>query len=601
MTRFQQSGSLVRILAPAGSSLREGRSALVLTVGLTASAMALFVAVQALRGHEPMLAPLGAASTMVPWTDHASPPSVTQANAIHAMLEVLRAIAWTALALAMVTVLIRFQVLAVRRGGDLGIRRAVGASRADILGSLVMESAVTALLAAVAGRIALALILAVAGTFWPGAPIHFHPTFTTGAVIVIGVLLAGALSPLRFLRDRHMHGQADGTVPLGLPTFQLAVSLALVMGSALLLGNARDRGVTGPRENGVIVQLDTGVTGNADRAAAYARLVERVRLAGPSADVSLTAPGGLVGLGTVDNVTTNCGQCMSGGVFVPYHHTEAVHLFVSPDWFAVRRARIIAGRAITPADAWGGKRVAVVNRHLAERHFESGNAVGREMWLGADLRREPFEVVGIVDDAPSDALGGALQPRQAVYLSVLQLPPREADLLVRADAPMDRAALLATIEDTLGTGRVHGVLEENDYRAAESAPVRWFGGWLAAAALVVLLTSAAGTFSTVRWWVESLSGELSLRRAVGASRVRIAGFVLSRATGIGAGGVALGLFLFFSVVRGSLTALVPGLPIWNRGVFGVAVVVFGAVALMAAVLPTWNLLRGPPIRNEMTD
>lgn len=601
MVALARSGVLVRSLSPARTALREGRLGVASTVLLAASAIALLAATQALRATQPAMAPLGVASSLVSWTADASPPAATQAAAIRLLLETLLAIAWTTMALAMVTVLIRFQVKSIRRGSEVGIRRAVGASRADILLALLLEGSVTATLAVAAGTAAGALLLALARAFWPGASLSRMPLVAMAAVIALGVILLGALSPLRFLRARHMRDQEEGEVPLGLPTFQLAISLAIVMGSALLLGKARhvDAAAMGGRDaTGVIVQLDSGLTEHADRSAAYGRLLERVRRAGPAAEVSLTAPGGLVGLGTVDNVTTHCGQCVSGGIFIPYHHTEAVHLFVSPDSFMARGARVVAGRALTSDDTWGRKRVAVVNRHLALRHFEGGNAVGRNMWLGADLRREPYEVIGIVDDAPSSVLGGALQPRKAVYLSVLQLPPREGELLIRSSLPVDTAAVAAAIHDTIGAGHMRGITTERDYGAAQAAPLSWFGGWFGVAGLVVLLTGVAGTFSTVRWWVDSLAAELSLRRAVGASRFRIAGFVLSRAMGIGIGGVALGLFLFFVIVRGSLTALVPGLPIWNQTVFSVSAALFGGIALVAAALPTLALLRRPPMQTD---
>jgi hypothetical protein len=348
----------------------------------------------------------------------------------------------------------------------------------------------------------------------------------------------------------------------------------------------------------IVVQFDSGLTGHSDRAAVYARLLDRMRGAGVGS-ASLTAPGGLVGLGTVDNVTTHCGQCVSGGIYVPYHHTQAVHHFVSPDSFAARGARVVAGRLLNEGDGWGEKRVAVVNRHLALRHFESGNAVGREMWLGSDLRREPYLVVGIVEDAGSEVLGGALQPRQAVYLSLLQLPPREADLLIRSTA-VDSAAILATIRDTIGTAAIRSVATEREYVAAQRGPILWFGGWFALAGIVVLSTGTAGTFNTVRLWVDSLAAELSLRRAVGANRVHIATFVLSRALGIGVGGIALGVFLFFVVLREALTRIVRDLPVWNQDVFVAAMALFGGISLLAAALPTWALLRRPP-KDGMTE
>ena len=588
---------LVRYFSPAATALREGRLAVAVTVLLGGATLALFATLQSLRHPEPVLAPIGAASTLVRWTETASPPSLTQAAAVHSLAELLMAIAWTAMVLAVLTIVLRYQVQAARRGGEIGVRRAVGASRLDILAGLLAESSVTSVLTVSLGAAAAATMLAVAHALAPEMSFGVRPMLLTGTTLVVATLLVAGLSPLRFFRARYMRDQVQGVVPLGFPAFQLAISLTLVMGSALLLGKARERSTaeTGAGLNGIVVQFDSGLTEHSDRAAVYARLLERLRRTGTREEVSLTAPGGLLGLGTVDNVTTHCGQCVSGGIFVPFHHTQAVHLFVSPDSFAARGARLVAGRALTEADTWGGKRVAVVNRHLALRHFESGDAVGRNMWLGSDLRREPYEVVGIVEDTGSDVLGGALQPRKAVYLSVLQLPPREADLLVRASQPVDSAAVLATIRDTIGAGVIRSVTAETDYVAAQQKPLSWFGGWFALAGLVVLITGMGGTFSTVRLWVDSLAAELSLRRAVGANRARIAGFVLIRALGISLGGTALGVFAFFVVLRGALNAVVRDLPVWNSAVLVVSAMMFGGIALLAAAIPTLSLLRRPPI------
>lgn len=47
---------------------------------------------------------------------------------------------------------------------------------------------------------------------------------------------------------------------------------------------------------------------------------------------------------------------------------------------------------------------------------------------------------------------------------------------------------------------------------------------------------------SMRLWVTSLLGELGLRRALGARRRQIVGFMLFRAAGVGVGGVAIGLW-----------------------------------------------------------
>lgn len=587
----------IRSLVPAATALRESRARLAGVVVLMAVTFALLAMVQALRSTPPAIDPLGEASSLVRWTKDASPPSLTQASAIGSLLDVLMSIAWVALILAMVTTLIRYRIEAARRGSEIGIRRAVGASRKDIITALLAEGSVTAALALAAGASLAVLLLELAAGYWPGTGTT-SPRLATGLFLVPAIILVASLSPLRFLRARHMRYYEAGVVPLALPRLQLAASLAIVMGSALLLGAARrlPPGASTQSRDGLVVRIDSGLSENGDRAAAYGALLERLKILDPHAELSLTAPGGLVGLGTTDNVTTDCGQCSKGGIFVPFQHTQAVHFFVSPDSFVAGGARIIAGRGLTAADRLGSTRVAVVNRHLALKYFERGEAVGRKVWLGADLRREPYQVVGIVDDAPAGVLGGALQPRHAVYLSVLQLPPGGVELLIRARAPVNQAGVEAAIRDTIVSARVTSVIEESRYEALQSRPTLWFGAWFALAGVIVLLTGTVGTFNTVRLWVDSMASELALRRAVGASRVRIAGFVLVRALGIAAGGVSLGLFLYFLIVRGALTAVVRDLPVWNGGLFVALAGLLALIAVVAAGIPTAGILRKAPSR-----
>ena len=478
-----------------------------------------------------------------------------------------------------------------------GFGGAVGASRVDILAGLLAESGVTAALAVALGAAAAASLLAVARTLATGVAFGVRPLLLSGATIVFTTLLVAGLSPLRFLRARYMRDQEQGVVPLGFPAFQLAISLMLVMGSALLIGKARDQATaeTGARPNGIVVQFDSGLTEHSDRSAVYARLLERLRRTGTRDEVSLTAPGGLLGLGTIDNVTTHCGQCVSGGIFVPYHHTQAVHLFVSPDSFAARGAKLVAGRALTDADTWGGKRVAVVNRHLALRHFESGDAVGREMWLGSDLRREPYEVVGIVEDSGSDVLGGALQPRKAVYLSVLQLPPREADLLIRASEPVDSAAILAT-HSRHDRCRCHPLRHRGDRLRRRAAGATLLVRWMVRAGG----TGGADHGSRRDFQHRPPLGRLPRNRVVAAA----GGWCQSNphcrlrpdpCPGDRGRRYRAGAFAFFVVLRGALNAVVRDLPVWNSAVLVVSAMLFGGIALLAAAIPTVSLLRRPPI------
>jgi hypothetical protein len=61
-----------------------------------------------------------------------------------------------------------------------------------------------------------------------------------------------------------------------------------------------------------------------------------------------------------------------------------------------------------------------VEPRLAARHFQRGEAIGRQLMVGLK-RSEWYTVVGIVDD-PRRQVSEPLQPEYTVYLSVLQHP-----------------------------------------------------------------------------------------------------------------------------------------------------------------------------------
>ena len=123
--------------------------------------------------------------------------------------------------------------------------------------------------------------------------------------------------------------------------------------------------------------------------------------------------------------------------------------------------------------------------------------------------------------------------------------------------------------------------------AAETAPLRWFGSMFAMEGWVLLTSATLGTFIVMRLWVSSRLYELGLRRAVGAHRRAVFGFVLARAAGVAVGGVAIGLWLGL-VVWGSLSTIVAGLPPWDLGAaLRVAPLLMGA-ALAGASIPAWQ-------------
>jgi hypothetical protein len=527
----------------------------------------------------------------IEWTTLAvEPPALQRAALVRlgGLLVDLGALVLVVAALAIAGV--SFLRSAARRT-ELMVRRAVGASRADLRAAALLEG-----VALVALALGLGVPVGVRGArlalaSWPGAatiggigPVVAAAT-GVAAVIVGGALVAGSAPG----RRRGAGRRSAATRGFVVPTVQLGVSLAILV-AATQLGRAADatsRPI--PQGGGQVIEIRGVGPDAADRARAYTALLDR--LGGRGLDViSLASPGTLVGLGTEDLVLTDCGHCVQGGLPIPIRPVFATLHAASPDTFRALHVSVLAGRGLGRGDSWLAPRVAVVNAALARAHFERGQAVGRKIYVG---RNGWYAVVGVVQDADRLWLGASLLPPYQVYLSALQQPPDVAELLVRTTRNT-RADVRLLSRAALGPGAsVEALGTEQGRVAAETAPLRWFARFLKVEGIGVLLIAVLGTFVVTRLWVEAAVPEIVTRRAVGATRQGMLGFVLARTLGVGISGGLFGLWLGI-IVSGLLSEVIPGLPPRRLDVLAAPALALLVAAIAGALLPASAAARAAP-------
>lgn len=591
---------ILPILAPVADGLRRTwKSALVVTI-VGAVAIAMVMAVRALltggTAHLalPSIAPLG---DVIQWTGVAAPPDVARSTALTTMLQLLQATAWAALGVAFISILSRYLVQSIERGPEIAIRRAVGASRMQVLLAQLLEGGILAWLMWLFAIGAAVVVLAWHRSSWPGTTMSSSLALQLPALLALLLVVLAVLAPLSYSSARFLVHPPEGRAGLRIPTFQLALSLAVLITGAMLLRQGRSLkagqvALTAARN--VVVHLDSGIADPALRAERYQALLTRVQNAPGVDSATLTGEGDLLGLGTEEFTMADCGICPRAGIALPLLTFQATYRAVSAGALAAHD-RLEQGRFFTDADRWDTARVVVVNHHLAQRYYRDGKPLGRDIYLGANSQRHPYTVVGVVADAPSPAIGGRLQPREVVYLPVSQHPPKEAELVVRAgNRSFDGPAARRLVHDTLGDGaRVTSISSAASIVGQEAAAIRWFGRRFGFIGALIFLVAMVGTFDTMRMWLRGLSHELAIRRAVGATRRRIAWWVLARAAGAGIAGTALGIFLYLSVMMPAVTELMNGVPVWDgRVALGSAALLVAAMMAGAAV-PLVRMLGEP--------
>ncbi len=540
--------AITRIVVPLTDAIREHwRTAAWLALA-AAAAIATVSPVLALnRAGAFVLQPdlVRSADLLLPLTASAQSPAALQAGAIAQLLALLVIIASAASAVAVVTALTIQWTRSGIRDVDTAVRRAVGASRRDLALSFLGEGIVIAVSAVPLGLLIGYVALRTALRAWPGTLGAWSYSPAAIALVTAVVLLLGSLLPLRFARGKRLVNLPANPLSLFPPVIQMGTSLAILLAAALVSKQATLLiGSGDPAADGTVYQLSAGHDDPAARSAQYLDMLRDLAGTEGVEVVSLTSPGALVGLGTVDWVETDCGQCFTGGMFVRFQDERAAHHVVSPDTFAVFGIPLVAGRAFTLGDSYSSARVAIVNRQMAARHFENGDAVGRTIFMGT--ARLPYTVVGVVDDGKAPGRRGGVLPRFAVYLSTLQHPIAAADLVVRGNA----AGAARTLAGRPHIRHTAGVAQSVILRDF-TLPMSWFARWFRVEAIAALLLGALGTMVSVTLWTAALVPELAIHRALGATRRRISVRVLSRTVLI----IAAGIFVAVTAVGPSLRAV----------------------------------------------
>jgi len=568
-------------------------------VGLGGAALGVLFMAQSFSGHGAgstfALSPVPPVGDVLRWTADRREAGALQAEALDDLLKLLLGAGWVVLASALVTIISRAAGQSALRRGDMAVRRAVGASKGVLRLSLVIEVGLTSLLILFAG-LGIGFVATRAGVaMWPGSgSASFAPRVVfllMALALVMGIVLVLGAN----LRENIAH-QEEGQVPLALPAGQLGFGFAILVGGSLVLGRATEitRVAGGPSgAPGSVIELEVADSAAKDRSEHYRRLLDSLSTDESIETASLTNAGAAAGLGVVDLVTTDCGQCPDGTIILKFHSFDGLHEFISPDTFEAQGISVVQGRGFTLDDDWDAPRVAVVSRHLASRHFEGGDAVGRDIFVASGWPARPYKVIGIVDDHASYALGGAGKPLSTVYLSVLQHPPANTELVVRPhrgrSVPRNLEVRLAAV---LGPhSRMGPAATEAERARQDAAPVQWLAFWFKVAGWAMLGIAVVGTFTILSMWVRSRAAELVLRRSVGATRFRLTLYVVNRTMVVAVGGVGLGIFLFAAIVRPSIADLFADLPAWDSGLVIRLALLFVATALAGSLLPTAKALR----------
>jgi len=443
--------------------------------------------------------------------------------------------------------------------------------------------------------------LEYASTFRPASGAR---VFAYAALLTLAATLASGLAPALQAARRSvapgLRGAGPGAGPRRpglrelLVVAQVALSVMVLAGAGLFVRSARQARALDPGfavEGALAFTLDPQLSPAYDSARTrllYDRVLARlaelpgVRSVGRAASVPLD------GNSAVRRVF------VAGGTVELERAPVAEYNLSGPGWFRAIGTPIVEGRDFVAADTAAPADVVIVNDVLARRLWPGEPAVGKRLRLESP-EGPPLEVVGVARTSKYRALGEA--PRPALWRDLDRSPRSRAAVVVRAAG--DERALLSAVRAAVREVDPSlpliglGTLSERvsvAYAAVDNGAFAALGF----GALAVLL-AAAGIYGVVSYGVSQRRREIGIRVALGAGRGAVVRLVVGRALGLTLAGSALGLLAALAVPTG-IERLLYGVSRADPPALAGAVLLFSAVAALAALLPARRAARLDPMR-----
>ena len=537
------------------------------------------------------------------------------------------AIALLAIAALNVGCLLLARVMDRRR--EFAVRTALGASRARIVGQLVLEAALMcaggAVLGLVAGPILLKAFLAASPVALPSYLV-ITPDLRAGAIalvaLTVAALVAGTAPALvggRTGQADALHKASRGTAAAPgerrwiatLIAAETALTLVLLVSGNLLLRSydKLSSADLGFRREGIArlaMTLSRDDAGPADRRpAVFARIRDAVASVPGVASTGLVSP-------TLPPWDPDHARVRFDGLD-PRFEAEGLlvglHL-ADEGLLPTLGVPLLAGRPFTARET---APVAIVSAGLAARMGGLPAALGRTIVFPPDPVTRvagSFRVVGIAGNVSYDGLSeqdtrrplavarsaDAADGRPDVYLPMSQFPVTLVS--VAAWTRGSPAALIEPIRAQIArvapSSAVHWVSTMDEEVALEYAPARFYSVLVAAFSTSAMLLTGAGLFALLWNAAARRTGEMGLRLALGASRRSVALLMLSagaRPLAYGGGAGLLGALWIADAVK----ALLYEVPPFDPASFVIALVLLVTVALIAAFIPARRAARVDPM------
>ncbi len=511
------------------------------------------------------------------------------------------------------------------RTREFAVRRALGASRMQIIRQLITESVLLSFAGGVLGlAVAKFGLRAILGAVPGGLPrienIGVNTSvllFALGLSILVGILFGLAPAVRHANTDLQAGLKEGGRGSTGrhqrtqgvLAIAQIALAMVLLSGAGLLFRTIHNLWAVNPGfEMQHVVTFKVGLSPSTTQTASamratYQQLTERIREIPGIVSAGMTA---LVPLGRGSN---------SGPFWLGPHQPasmaeipRALYYATSPDYPRTMRIPLLRGRFLTQADNSHSEPVILIDSLMARRYFPGRDALGQTItiphWGGAYA--VPTRIVGVLGHVEQYGIDGSGGEQPQIYYSLYELPDEAL--------PIFRNEITFAVRTTLNSAVVMPAIKNAVYGASGGQPVydirtmrELFSGSMArqrfpmillvAFAVLALLLATVGIYGVISYSTAQRVPEIGVRMALGAAKWDVLRMLMGQGLRLACIGVGIGAFAAAMLTRvlSSFSHLLYGVRATDPLTFAVVALCLFAAAICACYIPARRAAQLDPV------
>jgi predicted permease len=279
----------------------------------------------------------------------------------------------------------------------------------------------------------------------------------------------------------------------------------------------------------------------------------------------------------------------------PREAKDADFCVIAGDYFKAMDIPLLEGRRFTEPDVVSAPRVVIVDQSFAKRFYPDSDPIGKHILVyEGSPNYVSCEIVGVVGGIRHVSL--QRPPRPTMYFPFTQFSRSNLNLVVRSGGDSRSvAAGVRAAASGFGPDVSVAAFKPMQQIVSESASGSRFNAFLLGLfGALALILSAAGIYGVMAYAVTQRTHEFGIRMALGAPPRAMLGMIVRQGMILVAVGMLLGLALAGGLTR-LMASQLYGVNATDPETFVAAIVVLGAVALAACVVPARRAMKVDPM------